>query len=108
VLPAERSLFTRERNDGLYTTFTSLAGKMFDELVINAIVAAPITAAAFYGIQLQGSFGLFYCVYYATLCVGIGKTCELSAPLPTKQHVNSVCYGERCLLQLRSRSMCAG
>lgn len=36
---AERSLFTRERNDGLYTTFTSLAGKMFDELVINAIVA---------------------------------------------------------------------
>lgn len=37
--PAERSLFTRERNDGLYTTFTSLAGKMFDELVINALVA---------------------------------------------------------------------
>lgn len=36
---AERSLFTRERSDGLYTTFTSLAGKMFDELVINAIVA---------------------------------------------------------------------
>lgn len=49
----ERSLFTRERNDGLYTTFTSLAGKMFDELVINAIVAAPVTAAAFYVIKLQ-------------------------------------------------------
>ena len=38
-IPAERRLFTRERSDGLYTTFTSLAGKMVDEMVIDAIVA---------------------------------------------------------------------
>jgi hypothetical protein len=38
-LPAERSLFYRERNDGLYTTFTSLAGKIFEEVAINAVIA---------------------------------------------------------------------
>ena len=40
--------------------------------------SAPVTAAAFYAIQLQGIFGLFYCVYLATLCVGIGKWAALS------------------------------
>lgn len=39
LCPAERSLFYRERNDGLYTTFTSLAGKMFEEVAINAVIA---------------------------------------------------------------------
>lgn len=38
-LPAERSLFYRERNDGLYSTFTSLAAKMFEEVVINVVVS---------------------------------------------------------------------
>lgn len=35
--------------------------------------SAPVTAAAFYVIKLQGSYGLFYCVYLATLAVGIGE-----------------------------------
>lgn len=85
----ERSLFTRERNDGLYTTFTSLAGKMFDELVINAIVSAAVTAAAFYAIQLQGSFGLFYCVYFATLCVGIVLAYFVAAMSPNMDVANA-------------------
>lgn len=38
-LPAERNLFYRERNDGLYSAFTSLASKMLEEVLINAIVA---------------------------------------------------------------------
>lgn len=89
AITLERSLFTRERNDGLYTTFTSLAGKMFDELVINAIVAAPVTAAAFYVIKLQGSFGLFYCVYYATLCVGIVLAYFVAAMSPNMDVANA-------------------
>jgi len=44
-----------------------------DCAVIAASCSAAVTAAAFYAIQLQGSFGLFYCVYFATLCVGIGE-----------------------------------
>jgi len=85
----ERSLFTRECNDGLYTTFTSLCGKMFDELVINAVVAAPVTAAAFYGIQLQGNFGLFYCVYFATLCVGVVLAYFVAAMSPNMDVANA-------------------
>jgi hypothetical protein len=38
-----------------------------------AACSAPVTAAAFYVIKLQGSYGLFYCVYLATLAVGIGE-----------------------------------
>lgn len=51
---SERSLFTRERNDGLYTTFTSLAGKMFDELVINAIVRYKDTCSCTAHVQRLG------------------------------------------------------
>eukprot|EP00879_Flechtneria_rotunda_P005742 GHRR01006043.1.p1 GENE.GHRR01006043.1~~GHRR01006043.1.p1 ORF type:complete len:547 (+),score=129.21 GHRR01006043.1:934-2574(+) len=68
----ERSLFTRERNDGLYRVVTYLAAKMFDELAINLIVSVVIAAAAFYAIQLQGSFLLFWLIYFFTLAVGIG------------------------------------
>lgn len=35
---AERNLYVRERNDGLYRVFTYLAAKMVDELAINAVV----------------------------------------------------------------------
>lgn len=38
-----------------------------------AVVSLPVVAAAFYGIRLQGSFVLFWLVYYMTLCVGIGE-----------------------------------
>jgi hypothetical protein len=89
VCHAERSLFTRERSDGLYTTFTSLAGKMFDELIINALAAAPVTAASFYVIQLQGNFGLFYLIYFMTLCVGVGEcvhNCTTWCTAPCLQH----------------------
>jgi hypothetical protein len=36
-------------------------------------VSLPVAAACFYGIRLQGSFVLFWLVYYITLCVGIGE-----------------------------------
>lgn len=71
--PAERGLYVRERNDGLYQVVTYLAAKMFDELAINAAVSVVIAVAAFYGIQLQGSFALFWLVYFCTLICGIGK-----------------------------------
>jgi len=32
-----------------------------------------MTAAAFYVIKLQGSYGYFYCMYLATLCLGVGE-----------------------------------
>eukprot|EP00878_Enallax_costatus_P037026 GHUV01041735.1.p1 GENE.GHUV01041735.1~~GHUV01041735.1.p1 ORF type:complete len:128 (-),score=21.22 GHUV01041735.1:280-663(-) len=71
---AERGLYVRERNDGLYQVVTYLAAKMFDELAINAVVSVIIAAVAFYGIQLQGSFALFWLTYFCTLICGIGKS----------------------------------
>jgi hypothetical protein len=47
--------------------------------------SAPMTAAAFYVIQLQGSFGFFYLMYLSTLILGVG---EFAGFIPA----------ERCLL----------
>jgi hypothetical protein len=70
---AERSLFVRERNDGLYRVITYLASKMFDELAITLFSSCAISAVVFYGVRLQGSFVLFWLIYYMTLCIGIGE-----------------------------------
>jgi hypothetical protein len=35
----ERHLYYRERNDGLHSAFTSLASKMVEEILINAVIA---------------------------------------------------------------------
>lgn len=40
-----------------------------------------MVAVCFYGIRLQGSFVLFWLVYYVTLCVGIGASLPLHLPL---------------------------
>lgn len=50
---------------------------MFDELAINAAVSVVIAAVAFYGIQLQGSFALFWLIYFFTLTCGIGEFAAL-------------------------------
>ena len=70
---AERSLFTREKSDGLYRVSTYLLAKMFDELIIATLATLVIAAFVFYGVQLQGNFALFWLVYLTTLSIGIGK-----------------------------------
>lgn len=35
-----------------------------DELVIAALASLPVSAWVFYGIQLQGSWGIFWLVYF--------------------------------------------
>eukprot|EP00955_Chlamydomonas_euryale_P020915 221524-Chlamydomonas_euryale.AAC.4 len=70
-LVLERSLFVRERADGLYYTVTYLLSKMFDELVLAALASCGMTAFVFYGVQLRGEWVCFWMIYYVTLCVGI-------------------------------------
>lgn len=74
--PAERGLFVRERNDGLYTVTTYLMAKMFEELAVNAVVSVVMAAAVFHVIQLQGSFAVFWLVYLAVLVCGIGESAD--------------------------------
>ena len=71
TLVMERSLFVRERNDGLYYVITYLLHKMIGELLIGAFISLGSTAFVFYGIKLQGSWGFFWITYYVTLCIGI-------------------------------------
>jgi len=67
----ERRLFVRERHDGLYYVATYLMGKMLDEIGIAAVGSVAISAIVYYGVQLEGSFLIFWITYFATLCVGI-------------------------------------
>ena len=72
-LAAERNLFTRERNDGLYYVITYLLFKLVEELFLASLVTLPVAAWTFYGIGLQGQFVVWWLNYYVTLCNGVGE-----------------------------------
>jgi hypothetical protein len=67
-------LYCRERNDGLYRPVVYLAHKVVEELLLIAPVLAGTCAIVWYGVQLQGSFLLFWLISYATLANGIGES----------------------------------
>jgi hypothetical protein len=46
---------------------------MCEELVINTVAGLAISAFVFYGVQLQGSFVLFWIIYLLTSTFGVGK-----------------------------------
>lgn len=52
-MAAERSLFVRERSDGLYRAVVYLLFKMVDELTLNAVVGFASSAILFYGVSMQ-------------------------------------------------------
>eukprot|EP00877_Chromochloris_zofingiensis_P004326 jgi/Chrzof1/13895/Cz08g16130.t1 len=85
----ERNLFCRERNDGVYRVITYLMAKMLDELMIAAVASCVIAAIAFYGIQLQGEFVLFWLVYYIVLCTGIVLAYFVAALSPNMDVANA-------------------
>uniref|UniRef100_A0A7S0ULM3 ABC transporter domain-containing protein n=1 Tax=Polytomella parva TaxID=51329 RepID=A0A7S0ULM3_9CHLO len=70
-LVLERNLFTRERHDGLYLSFTYLVFKLSEELLLACLASLPVNAWVYYGIGIRGSWGIFFVVYYLTLCCGI-------------------------------------
>ena len=70
---AERALFTRERNDGLYRVITYLCAKILDELMLAAVASGIFGAIVFFPVKLKGSFALFWLVYFLTLSNGIGE-----------------------------------
>ena len=57
----------------MYRVITYLASKMFDELAMTLFSSCAISAVVFYGVRLQGSFVLFWLIYYMTLGIGIGE-----------------------------------
>ena len=86
----ERSLFMRERADGLYRPMTYVVAKMFDELLLLFFVTLVIAAAVFYAVNLSGSFALFWLVYYVTLANGVVLAYLISALSPNMEAANAI------------------
>ena len=86
----ERSLFMRERADGLYRPMTYVVAKMFDELLLLFFVTLVIAAAVFYTVNLSGSFVLFWLVYYVTLANGVVLAYLISALSPNMEAANAI------------------
>ena len=79
-LAAERNLFTRERNDGLYYVITNLLFKLVEELFLA--VCMTLAVGFFYGIGLQGQFFLYWLNSLVTLSNGISEWLAAVHSLP--------------------------
>lgn len=77
-LLAERRLYVRERADGLYYVFSYLLAKIIEEVLLAAVLSVIFSLYVFYGVQYQGSFGLYWIVYLLTLANGIGGLRRIS------------------------------
>jgi ABC-type multidrug transport system ATPase subunit len=86
----ERSLYMRERADGLYRPMTYVVAKMFDELLLLFFVTLVIAAVVFYAVSLSGSFALFWLVYYVTLANGVVLAYLISALSPNMEAANAI------------------
>ncbi|KAL4431462.1 hypothetical protein ABPG75_006718 [Micractinium tetrahymenae] len=85
----ERPLFVRERNDGLYRVITYLVAKMVEELGIALINSIIFSNIVFWALQLQGSFALFWLIYFLTLSTGIVLAYFIAALSPNMDVANA-------------------
>jgi hypothetical protein len=85
---AERSLFVRERADGMYHVVTYLLSKMFDELFIAAVATAIVSVCEFEPlVTMYGVVGVL-----TAPCLPSGCTCGISLSLLFHQHSWPVIY----------------
>lgn len=89
ALVLERSLYVRERNDGLYRPITYLLSKLIEELLLAAVSSAAVGAAVFYALQLHGTLLLFWLVYFSTLANGIVLAYAVAAISPNMDVANA-------------------
>ncbi|PSC72752.1 P-loop containing nucleoside triphosphate hydrolase isoform B [Micractinium conductrix] len=86
ILPClivERPVFLRERADGLYRPITYLVYKVTEEVAVGTLPAVAYSALVFYLVRLQGSFLLFFLIYYVSMCVAISLSLLAGAISPT-------------------------
>ena len=85
----ERNLYVRERSDGLYRVITYLCAKMLEELGIAFIVTLIFSNVVFWPLRLQGSWLLFWLVYFCTLSIGIVVAYFIAAISPNMDVANA-------------------
>eukprot|EP00465_Bigelowiella_longifila_P015196 CAMPEP_0185273102 /NCGR_PEP_ID=MMETSP1359-20130426/48758_1 /TAXON_ID=552665 /ORGANISM="Bigelowiella longifila, Strain CCMP242" /LENGTH=396 /DNA_ID=CAMNT_0027865603 /DNA_START=151 /DNA_END=1341 /DNA_ORIENTATION=- len=89
-LTLDRPLFYRERSDGLYTTATYFVAKFLEEAIIATFTSLVFTITIFWGLDLQGSFGVFIFVYYLTAMTGIVLAYLIASAVPTLEAANAL------------------
>ena len=57
----------------MYRSITYLTAKMTEELIAALISSLCFSCIVFFPVKLAGSFALFFCVYYLTTSIGIGR-----------------------------------
>lgn len=85
----ERPLFTRERNDGLYRVITYLVAKIIEELGLALLCSIIFSNIVWWALQLQGSFALFWLIYFLTLSTGIVLAYTVAALSPNMDVANA-------------------
>ena len=86
----ERTLYTRERADGLYYPLTYLLAKMIEELLLASCLSLVNAAAAFHAVGFAGSFGIFWLVYVQCLAIGIVLAYWIAAFSPNRDAANAL------------------
>ncbi|CAE7528062.1 abcG18, partial [Symbiodinium pilosum] len=89
ALVLERSLFYRERADGLYNSVTYYAVKLIEEAVMSVVVIFLFSLALYTALGLYGSFGVFFATLYTTNFIGIVVAYAIAAIAPNMEIANA-------------------
>lgn len=89
TLAMDRALYYREVSDGLYRSIVYLLFNLLTELFVSAITAILYTLIVWWAIDLQGSLGIFFIVYYISSIVGITAAYAVAAVSPTLEVANA-------------------
>ncbi|KAL4426977.1 hypothetical protein ABPG77_009538 [Micractinium sp. CCAP 211/92] len=86
ILPClilERPVYVRERADGLYRPITYLCYKISEEVAVGTLPSLAYSALVFFLVRLQGSFLIFWLVYWVSMSVAIALTLLAGAISPS-------------------------
>ena len=84
-LVLERTLYIRERSDGLYTAGAYLTAKMVGELAPMVVVSAFCPPLVWWSMSLSGSVLLIVIVYFTSIFAGLCLGYFVSAVAPTME-----------------------
>jgi len=89
-LTMERPLFFRERADGCYCAVTYYFAKFVEEAVLCVFTSLIFSVCVFFAMSLQGSFIIFWLIYFLTTMVGIVLAYAVAAAAPTMEAANAL------------------
>lgn len=94
-----RPLYFRERNDGLYRSFTFLSYLMMEEALIAIPVTLAINTVMWFALKLAGSFILWWLSFFITYIAGITVSYAICSISPSINVANAAVpvFGVICL-----------